>query len=374
MNIDITLIKENPINHEIYGDEDPDQFTALLEKIRSSGYIKPLVINRNYLILSGHRRYKCALKLDRKVIDVEIYNGDDEKELERLLNENAFRDKTNLQKVREAEFYRKIEEKKSVERRNFIGLQNLGQSSDGANPPTLTLTGRTRDIVAEKVGMSARVYEDARKVMVKIDEEEDPEVKSFLEGTLNKSVNAAKKLIDKPSDALKEIIDQANGDNKNACALIDEIDTVGVPTNANLPSGKFQVLYIDMATHFDKDYSQLPLQDVGSLDSVLFLWVTPIKLESAFPLIRKWGYKYKTCMLWDIMQNRDVSDYGEILLISTKGKIKLMTEAKEGIPGPEKPRMVKNMIMNTYSGDKLEILPDGWQIWSNEEIFDREHD
>ena len=79
-------------------------------------------------------------------------------------------------------------------------------------------------------------------------------------------------------------------------------------------------------------------------------------------------------MLWDIMQNRDVSDYGEILLISTKGKIKLMTEAKEGIPGPEKPRMVKNMIMNTYSGDKLEILPDGWQIWSNEEIFDREHD
>ena len=86
MNIDITLIKENPINHEIYGDEDPDQFTELLEKIKASGYIKPLVINRNYLLVSGHRRYHCALSLGKKVIDVEVYKGDDDKELEMLLN------------------------------------------------------------------------------------------------------------------------------------------------------------------------------------------------------------------------------------------------------------------------------------------------
>jgi ParB family chromosome partitioning protein len=133
MNIDIMLIKENPINHEIYGDEDPDQFTALLDKIKASGYIKPLVINRNYLILSGHRRYKCALELGREKIDVEVYKGDDERELEMLLNENAFREKTTFQKMREAEFYRKIAEKKAEERRNFTGLQNLGQSPEVAN-------------------------------------------------------------------------------------------------------------------------------------------------------------------------------------------------------------------------------------------------
>jgi len=133
MNIDITLIKENPINHEIYSDEDPDQFMELFEKIKASGYIKPLVINRNYLILSGHRRYKCALELGRKIMDVEVYKGDVDKELEMLLNENAFREKTTLQKIREAEFYRKIEETKAEERRNFMGLQNLGHSSVGAN-------------------------------------------------------------------------------------------------------------------------------------------------------------------------------------------------------------------------------------------------
>ena len=366
MNIDITLIKENPINHEIYGDEDPDQFTELLEKIKASGYIKPLVINRNYLLVSGHRRYHCALSLGRKIIDVEIYKGDDEKELEMLLNENAFRDKTTLQKVREAEFYRKIEEKKAEERRNFMGLQNLGHSSVGANLPQLKETGRTREIVAEKVGMSPRSYDDARKIVERIDDEEDPEVRAFLEETLNKSVNAAKKIIDKPSGTIKEVIDQANGDTKNACALLNEIDNAGLRSKASLPGGKFQVLYIDLANQNGNDLAQLQLQDVGSQDSVLFLWVTPQKLESAFPLIRKWGYKYKTCMLWDIMQNRDVSEYGEILLVATKGRINLMIETKDDIPGPEKPRMVRNMIMNAYSGDKLEILPDGWQIFGND--------
>lgn len=367
MNIDITLIKENPLNHEIYGDEDPAQFNELVEKIKTSGYIKPLIVNRNYVLVSGHRRYHCALSLGKKVLDVEIYKGDDDKELEMLLNENAFRDKTTLQKVREAEFYRKIEEKKAEERRNFIGMKNLGQSSDGANPPTLTLTGRTRDIVAEKVGISSRVYEDARKVVQRMDEEDDPEVKAFLEETLNKSVNAAKKFIDKPTESIKDVINQVNGDINHSDVLENEMGKDELHKKANLPSGKFQVLYIDLATHFDKDFAQLPLQDVGSQDSVLFVWVTPQKLESAFPLIRKWGYKYKTCMLWDIMQNRDVSEYGEILLVATKGRINLMIETKDDIPGPEKPRMVRNMIMNTYSGDKLEILPDGWQIWETDE-------
>lgn len=366
MNIDITLIKENPINKEIYGEEDPAQFAELVEKIRASGYIKPLIINRNYRLLSGHRRYFAALQLGRKELEVEIYKGDDEKELEMLLNENAFRDKTILQKVREAEFYRKIEEKKAEERRNFMGLQNLGHSSVGANLPQLKETGRTREIVAEKVGMSPRSYDDARKVVEKIDEEEDPEVRAFLEETLNKSVNAATKFIDKPSAILKEVIDQANGDTKNACALLNEIDNAGLRNKSRLPGGKFQVLYIDFANQNGNDLAQLPLQDVGSPDSVLFIWVTPQKLESAFPLIRKWGYRYKTCMLWDIMKNDDVSNYGELLLMATKGRINLMVETKDEIRGPMKPQMVINMIMNAYSGDKLEILPDGWQIFGND--------
>jgi len=42
-----------------------------------------------------------------------------------------------------------------------------------------------------------------------------------------------------------------------------------------------------------------------------------------------------------------------------------MIETNDNKPGrPLKPTMVKDVIMNTYSGNKLEILPDGWQIWN----------
>jgi len=145
--------------------------------------------------------------------------------------------------------------------------------------PQLKETGRTREIVAEKVGMSPRSYEDARKVVEKIDEEEDPEVRAFLEETLNKSVNAATKFIDIPSDTIKDVIDQASGDTKNACAIINKIDNEGLRSKASLPDGKFQVLYIDLANQNGNDLAQLPLQDVGSQDSVLFIWVTPQKMK-----------------------------------------------------------------------------------------------
>ena len=213
--------------------------------------------------------------------------------------------------------------------------------------------------------MSARSYHDARKVVKKIDEEEDPEIKEFLESTLNKSVNAATKFIDKPADIIKEAINRASGDTKNACVLVDDIENEVLRKKANLPNGKFQCIYLDLSQPF-KNLAQFQLQEIGSQDSVLFLWVTPTKLESAFPLIRKWGYKYKTCMLWDIMQNEDVTEYGEILLIATRGKINLMVKSKENVNGPEKPQMVKDMIMSNYSGDKLEIMSDGYRIWKDD--------
>ena len=116
MRIDIDLLQENPINTEIYGEDDPAQLTELIEKIRVSGYIKPLIINKNYMIISGHRRYRAAKILGMTGIEVEMISKDENQELEILLAENAFREKNIIQKVREAEYYRIVEEKKAMER------------------------------------------------------------------------------------------------------------------------------------------------------------------------------------------------------------------------------------------------------------------
>ena len=34
-------------------------------------------------------------------------------------------------------------------------------------------------------------------------------------------------------------------------------------------------------------------------DAVLFMWVTSPLLEECFPVIKAWGFKYKTSFVWD---------------------------------------------------------------------------
>jgi len=93
MRIEINLLYENPLNVEIYGEDDPAQLAELVKKIKVSGYIKPLISNRNYLIVSGHRRYRATKVLGMQVIEVEMISKDENQELEILLAENAFREK-----------------------------------------------------------------------------------------------------------------------------------------------------------------------------------------------------------------------------------------------------------------------------------------
>ena len=368
MNVDITLLKENPINHEIYGDEDPEQFTELFERIKASGFIKPLVINRNYLILSGHRRYNCALRLNRKIIDVEFYKGDDDKELEMLLNENAFRVKTTLQKVREAEFYRKIEEKKAEERRNFIGLQNLGQSSEVDLNPPLEEKGKVRDIVGAKIGLSGKVYDKARKVVEKIDNEYEDPFKFFLEDTLNENIEAASKLVYKTDDFVKKVMYMTNGDVRKVSSAIVELEKEEAKDKVHMPPGKYQVIYADITSqNQENELSQLPIGEIAESSSVLFLWVSPSGLERGLKLAQIWGFDYKTCMVWNKEFLNSVNDKVEILLISVKGNPVMLFKESEPYRNGNKPQVIRERIQATYLGSKVDLFFEdsltGWKFW-----------
>ena len=99
MKIDIALLKENPLNHEIYGNDDPEQFKALVEKIRNSGYIKPILISNQYVIISGHRRWRAALQLGCTDIAFQYVPEDPQKQIELFLLENYYREKSMEQKT-----------------------------------------------------------------------------------------------------------------------------------------------------------------------------------------------------------------------------------------------------------------------------------
>jgi len=145
------------------------------------------------------------------------------------------------------------------------------------------------------------------------------------------------------------------------------LEQTEVKKKIHMPVGYYQVIYVDFTLQISDDYSNMFLGSFGENDSVLLLWVLPKSLEEALVVIRKWGFKYRTCMLWNKDFCDEVSGNGEILLISTRGNPPMMVENLDITGKTEKPHKIRELIESTYSGSKLELLPDGWQIWGKEE-------
>lgn len=78
-----------------------------------------------------------------------------------MLLENFYREKTFVQKMREAEIWEEIERIKAKERQAIAGSKNLGLSSLGHVSVTRE-KGETRDIVAKKIGSSGKTYSRAK--------------------------------------------------------------------------------------------------------------------------------------------------------------------------------------------------------------------
>ncbi|MGK7873208.1 MAG: DNA (cytosine-5-)-methyltransferase [Xenococcaceae cyanobacterium] len=90
-------LKPHPRNRSIYGkDED---ISDLVEQIRRTAWIKPLVVNKQHQIISGHRRWKAALALGLETVPVEVREFESElDELEALLLENQYRESFSVTK------------------------------------------------------------------------------------------------------------------------------------------------------------------------------------------------------------------------------------------------------------------------------------
>lgn len=80
-----------------------------------------------------------------------------------------------------------------------------------------------------------------------------------------------------------------------------------------------------------EDLEKLEVSKIADKDSVLFLWVTYPCLEQGLELIKKWGFKYKTCAFSWIKMNKNKNTpfvgmgyytraNNEICLLATRGK------------------------------------------------------
>jgi len=172
---------------------------------------------------------------------------------------------------------------------------------------------------------------------------------------------------------------------------------------------KYQIIYAD-CPHKYKDKSKshgggaeshypcmsveelcsLPIGDIAESNSVLLFWTTMPMLEVAFPVIKAWGFNYKTCAFTWIKENKDGTIFmgmgrhtrqnPELCLLSTKGKG--LQRISKSIKNPqfsrrlkhsEKPEKFRRLIEELY-GDKTRIelfarvkrLGSGWDCWGDE--------
>jgi N6-adenosine-specific RNA methylase IME4 len=165
-------------------------------------------------------------------------------------------------------------------------------------------------------------------------------------------------------------------------------------------SGLYRVIYADCpwrysdrppsgsgaAQHYEgmtiEQLCALPVEAHAYPDAVLFFWVTAPMLEQAFPIIKAWGFTYKTGCVWDkVLQagGHYVAVRHEHLLIATRGSCtpdrpvpmpdSVLTE-RRGDEHSGKPESMRKMIEGLYDGPYLELFGrervDGWDVFGND--------
>jgi hypothetical protein len=224
----IDLIEPHPLNGLIYAGTD---ISVLVEQIRQSGWVKPLVIDRRRRAISGNSRLAAGkiLALPTLPIAEIIAPMDESAAIERLILENAARVKTIEQRVREAQILQDVpgwlEEIREKRQRKILTraiewLEERGDERVGELASLSTEEGwklfksweigelkvsrsfhdmRKRDLIAESAGLgSGENYRKALKVVKAIDFfasiARRVEAESLREA-LDKSVEAAYKLL-----------------------------------------------------------------------------------------------------------------------------------------------------------------------------------
>ena len=170
--------------------------------------------------------------------------------------------------------------------------------------------------------------------------------------------------------------------------------------NIELPDKKYQVIYADCPWRYDfsldnsdkienhyptmslEEIKALKVKDIADINCVLFMWATAPKLVEAIEVMESWGFKYKTCLIWD----KELIGLGywfrsqhELLLVGVKGKISppeqhkrisSVFKEKKG-KHSKKPDTIRNFIADWYKDySKIELFArgryEGWDVWGNE--------
>ena len=166
--------------------------------------------------------------------------------------------------------------------------------------------------------------------------------------------------------------------------------------DTTLETQKYEVIYADPPWKYDfvksksrkieNKYPTMDLEEIKNLqvpsedNCILFMWATAPKLEEAFEVINAWGFKYKTCAVWDkesIGMGYWFRGQHEILLVATKGKMSPPPNPISSIiknkrrEHSRKPDFIRTLISTWYPNEtKIEMFSrshfEGWNVFGNQ--------
>lgn len=219
-------------------------------------------------------------------------------------------------------------------------------------------------------------------------------------GTNREYLNFADRLIEEYPDAAEQV----HSGKKTLPQVKRELKRAEVIAKvAALPSEKFRVLYADPPWKYgssspgldqygpaERHYPSmaiselcaLGISDIAENDAVLFLWVTSPLLDECWPVVKAWGFEYKTSFVWDKVKH-NFGHYNslrhEFLLVCTRGSctpdVKQLFDSVQTIERDgdhsQKPEEFRRIIDTLYPhGKRIELFArktaPGWEAYGNE--------
>jgi N6-adenosine-specific RNA methylase IME4/ParB-like chromosome segregation protein Spo0J len=341
-----------------------DEYRELRADVDRRSVVTPLAVTAELVVLDGHQRLRAAKELKLRQLPVRVVSPPDEVAF-MLLAALRRRNLTASQRAMLAVELAEVEQAREEACRRR--LANLRQNSEVA---TLPPRGeRTRELAARTVGASPRTIQDALLVRE-------------ADAALAEEVKAGRVAVDKAARGIRQARMRAR--------LAAE--------QPAMPEGPFQLIYADppwqlggdpLSPHAPENhYPTLPLEVIKALavptadDAVLFLWVTCGLLPEGLDVMKAWGFRYRSQLVW-VKPSPGLGHFvryqHELLLVGLRGGFAApepelrpasVFAAKRGRHS-EKPSETYELIERMYpQASKLELFArkarPGWAAFGNE--------
>jgi N6-adenosine-specific RNA methylase IME4 len=392
--IDPLELHPNPVNVDIYGNEEVDQ--ELVESIKELGQLDPIVITVDKIIISGHRRWLALKELRIKDLGIKakcLYKHFKTKldEKEAIIECNRQREKSWMQTCNEVALLKEIYAERAELRRLANLKQNANKDTEPPNSASREESGSTRDYIEKKSGVKHDKLSKMNIIITKVKAGDEIAAELEKKGKAGLiTVDAAVKTLeideiaksDSPvAGKARVMCDQVRrGDitpNKGWQQIKAEMKAEKEKTEAQavkkakIPSGVFNILLSETYPIADISNKKIPADE----DSILFLWLSASSLPESLDLMKFWGYEYKSCAVLDKENKGSGSLFltsHDLLLVGICGTgIEPVTKVSSVIHG-KKHDCIYDIIEQMFPGQKyLELFKenkrDDWNVGHVEE-------